>query len=313
MVPSLMNNMASTLHYIFLLFLLPISGYGQRTAVLFGASGAVGSEVLKALLNGGHSNSFTDLIVIGRKPSSKVEAILSGNRDDPVNVTMLNLPDMKNDLQSYDKIEKADACFIAVGLGDINSATLDHWLSVEIDLMGSIASFCNKLQVHTISLLSAVDVEYEGVEPFSEDEIQANSHGPLGWIKAVSIYYRVKGLQERAVIENAKNIPHVRLFRPSTLRTPNYRYGLVDRIIFPLHDLFDPYIPTMYHSVDVSLLGMAFVMDAEEVLQQSIEEQQYENDASQTSVVGLTYADYLRVAGDAFEKLLHGNKGSEEL
>ena len=306
--------MNASLHYILLLLLLPISGYAQRTAVLFGASGTVGSEVLKAVVGG---SSFTELIVIGRKASPKVDDILAISDVGNLNVTQLNLPDMHNQLQSYDKIEKADACFIAVGMGDINSVTLKEWHSVEIDLIGSIASFCNKIQVHTIALLSAVDVEYEGVtasrvtsgvKPFTEDEIQANSQKPLGWIKGISFYYRMKGLEERVVIENAKDVPHIRLFRPSSLRTPFYRYGLVDRILFPLHDLLDPYIPTVYHSVDVRLLGMAFVADAEEVLHHSVDKQQNGN----VAVAGLTYADYLRVAGDAFEKL-YGRGASEEL
>lgn len=158
-----------------------------------------------------------------------------------------------------------------------------------------------------ISLLSAIDVDYKTAEPFSHEEIHADNQTPLGWMMCLSLYYRVKGLEEKAVITSSKSIPHVRLFQPSTIVTQEIRYGWIDWVLFRIHKIVDPYIPTTYHSVDVRLLGMAMVADAIDVLQSSI----IEHDIAGTHVAKLTYADFLRVAGDAFNEQHQQN--SDEL
>mmetsp|Transcript_23248 Transcript_23248/g.39745 ORF Transcript_23248/g.39745 Transcript_23248/m.39745 type:complete len:291 (-) Transcript_23248:179-1051(-) len=277
-------------------FLILIIATNAQTAVLFGASGAVGCEVLKSLLV---SSYFEEVILIGRKSYPKVDAIISENKERLSNVTVVTHSDL-NGLDSYDGIERADACFIALGVGDVNKVTFQYWHSVEVDLIGTITRFCDKIQARSITLLSSIDADYESAKPFPVEEINADGQKPLGWVGSISIYHRVKGLEEKAVVENSKNIKHVRLFRPSTFVTQDYRYGLVDRIIFALHFFLDPIIPEIYHSVDVKLLGLAMVEDASAVLQSS-------SDGSNTFVANLTYKDYIRVAGEAFKEQQKAN------
>jgi len=276
------------------LLLILLAFTRAQTAVLFGGSGAVGSEVLKSLLN---NSNFQEVILIGRKSYPKVDEILATKKaDSKPNFTALTLPDLK-DLDSFDKIDKADACFIAVGIGDVNIVTFEYWHSIEVDLIGTIAKFCDKVHVRSLTLLSAIDVEYESAEPYSEEEIHTENQKPMGWAKSISRYYRMKGLEEKAAIMNAKNVPHIRLFQPSTIVTEEYRYGWVDRTIFAFHAVFDPYVPTQYHSVDVRLLGMAMVADAKKILHSSVGQ-----DASESILAKVTYADYINIAGEAFEE-----------
>lgn len=286
--------MNSTINSAVALLLLFVASAGAQTAVLFGASGAVGSEVLKSLLVG---SFFHEVILIGRKSYPKVDEILSTKKAGaPPNFTTVTLSDL-TDLDSYDGIASADACFIAVGIGNINAVTLEYLLSIEVDLIGTIARFCDKIGLRTLSLLSEVDADYDTAIPFSEAEIDADDGRSMGWAKGIYLYHRVKGLEEKSAIANAGSVPHIRLFRPSSIVTKESRYGWVDRFVFFFHYYLDPYLPANYHSVDVRLLGMAMVADAEQVLSSSVEEY-----ASETHVAKVMYADYVSVAGEAFEK-----------
>mmetsp|Transcript_16490 Transcript_16490/g.39478 ORF Transcript_16490/g.39478 Transcript_16490/m.39478 type:complete len:299 (+) Transcript_16490:44-940(+) len=282
--------------YVVVVFLLGAISTSAQTAVLFGASGTVGSEVLQSLLN---DSSFQDVILIVRKSSPKVDEILSNKKNDAPNVTTVILADLNADLDSYNALTSADACFVATGVGDINKATLQYLHSVEVDMIGSITRFCDKLRASTLTLLSAVDVDYESAVSFSEEEIHAEYQKPLGWMKGIGIYYQMMGLKEKAVVTAAKNMS-VRIFQPSSILTKEYRYGAVDRIIFAMHSLLDPYIPTKYHSVDVTLLGMAMVLDAERMLQQSTLGD--DDFPERKRVTKLTYANFLRYAGEAFKE-----------
>lgn len=266
-----------------ILCLLPIAK--AHTAVLFGASGHVGSEVYKALLD---DPFWQELIVIGRTFPEKLEMLPTKKK-----ITKLSLPslagiDQKEELQDL----KADACFIAIGVPNPQDSSLEYWHSVEIDIVAAISRFCDQLHVSSVSLLSAVDAE-EQPTSISQEEFQENTQ--LGWISMIKIYMRMKGLEELAAMKNAPNTNYIRLFQPNTILTPEYRYGWVDRCLFLMHKVLDPLLPTKYHSVHVKLLGMAMVQDAVSLLQTS--------DADDIErIARLTYGDYVRIAGEEFRK-----------
>ena len=291
--------LTSQITLLFLLFL--ISYASAQTAVVFGGSGAVGSEVLKSVLS---DDFFEKVIVVGRHSSSKkINDIVSSTRSEE-KVTNINL-DRVEDISTYAGIERADACLIALGVSSPHHNNLQQWLSVEVDLIGTIAEFCNKIQVRSISLLSAVDVENESAVPFTKEEIASYGEGSLGWIKMIMLYMRVKGLEEKAVIESASDVQCIRLFQPNTIVTDQSRYGWFDAILFRLHGLLDPLLPAQYHSVHVRLLGAAMVADAKRKLQDK------EGDDAQQDIAKLTYEDYVSVAGKAFQDSLAAKR--EEL
>eukprot|EP00573_Skeletonema_grethae_P002067 CAMPEP_0201686430 /NCGR_PEP_ID=MMETSP0578-20130828/878_1 /ASSEMBLY_ACC=CAM_ASM_000663 /TAXON_ID=267565 /ORGANISM="Skeletonema grethea, Strain CCMP 1804" /LENGTH=295 /DNA_ID=CAMNT_0048170487 /DNA_START=62 /DNA_END=949 /DNA_ORIENTATION=+ len=294
--------LTSQITLLFLLFL--ISYASAQTAVVFGGSGAVGSEVLKSVLS---DDFFTKVIVVGRPSSSKkINDIVSSTASEE-KVTNINLDRVEDILFASTSagIERADACLIALGVSSPHHSNLQQWLSIEIDLIGTIAEFCNKIKVRSITLLSAVDVENESAVPFTKEEIASYGEGSLGWIKMIMLYMRVKGLEEKAVIENASDVQYIRLFQPNTILTDQTRYGWFDAILFRLHGLLDPLLPAQYHSVHVRLLGAAMVADAKRKLQDK------EGDDTQQDIAKLTYEDYVSVAGKAFQDSLESKR--EEL
>lgn len=146
-----------------------------------------------------------------------------------------------------------------MGSGNPQDMNLRDWHSVEVDLIASITRLCDKIQVKTVALLSAVDTEDEPI-PYTEEELNTADANPLGWMKMVSTYTRMMGLKELAVINESKNIPFVRIFRPSNIITKEIRYGWLDWTLFKFHKVADPIIPTKYHSVKVELLGIKFIV-----------------------------------------------------
>ena len=290
-----------TSQIIMLLFFIVITirYVDAQTAVLFGGSGAVGSEILKSLLSDG---SFEDLIVVGRQSSFKKidEIILSSATSDnegKIKVTRISLARVE-DIPTNTNIERADACIIALGASAPHLDNLQQWHSVEIDLIRTIAEFCNKIQVQYISLLSAVDVEHESVVPFTQEDIASYGEGALGWIKMIQLYNRMKGVEERAVIESASDVPYIRLFQPNTIVTEKPRYGWFDTTLFALHKVVDPLIPARYHSVDVCLLGAAMAADAT----RNLKEEEEEEDLGLQVSAKLTYEDFVSITGKAFEE-----------
>lgn len=244
-----------------------------HTAVLFGASGAVGSEVLHALLR---QPFWEKVILVGRRwPTfdNKTGTIL----------TQIELPDL-NEVDRNERLRQtqADACIIALGVGSPHHSSLHYWHSVEVEMTAKIASLCKEMQVQYISLLSAVDSDSEP-NPYSAEDLK-NSDGPIGWWGMLTQYSRMKGLAEHAVA--SAGIAAVRLIKPSNIVTETTRYGWFDWTVFKITPLLDRLLPEYYHSVPVKLLGTAMAGDAEEVLSK---------DDDVLGVSKLTYADYIRI------------------
>lgn len=261
-----------------------------KNVVVFGGSGAVGSEVVKAVL--GEEDFFDEVFLVGRQTSfEKIDKLISSTDEVKATVTRINLARVE-DITTDASIARADACIIALGAGAPHLDNLRKWLSVEVDLIRNIAEFCNKVQAKSISLLSAVDVENESAVSFTSDEIASYGEGALGWINMILLYNRVKGLEEKSVLEGAENVRYIRLFQPNTIVTEQPRYGWFDATLFRLHKILDPYLPERYHSVDVELLGKAMVADTKRKLME------HEDIASLQDVATLTYRDYVTVVGD---------------
>lgn len=267
-----------------------------NTAILFGANGTVGSEVLRAIVE----NPFWDkLILVGRRFPAKVTDLLPDDstlgKQQP-KVVQIQLSDLSNVDENQELLEmKADACFIAVGSASPQEMALKDWHSVEVELIASMTRLCNKIQVQTVTLLSAIDVQEEA-SPFTEDELNADGT-PLGWFKMISKYGRMMGLKELAVKNESKDIPFVRIYRPNTIVTKEFRYGWVDWTIFKLHKVLDPIIPTQYHSVEVDLLAAAMASDAAIILSTN-----REGDGITPGEATLTYGDFVGIVAKYTEE-----------
>lgn len=324
-----------------------------KTALVFGSNGAVGSEVLHSLLSPlphsiqnkeNDSDEQTDnkelyyywdeIILIGRKFSSQEDMEDDNQNDNIMNkkpkVTKIQMPslvDIDNTILNSDdntngqegllkQLQKADACFINVGLSHPHKASLSYWHSTDVEMIKSMAKLCKHLNVKYISLLSSIDADEDPI-PFSNEELpekdQAGSKQEIddksiGLWKTLRVYTRIKGLAEKSIIDtmstpSSSSCPvHVSLFQPSNIVTKTYRYGLVDRIVFACHKLLDLLIPTKYHSVPVQLLGLAMVRDAERVLKISDDHNDSVMANGEARITRSSYGDFVRIAGDEYNK-----------
>lgn len=274
------------------LFLLVyiITVVNGETAILFGATGTVGNEVLRAILA---TSAWDKIIVVSRRFPPKVTDLF--NQDGKgKNIIQIQAPDL-SDIDTHNELQKmkADSCFIAVGAASPYDMSLKSWLTIEVDMIASMARLCNNMKVQSISLLSAADTPDDAVA-YSAEEIHEYGDSSIGWIGMLIQYGRVMGLKESVVIRYSSDIPNVRIFQPSTIITKEIRYGWVDWILFRLHKILDPIIPEYYHSIRVESLGMAIVTDAIEMMHTN-EDDDEEKDS--VSVLRLSYGDYVKILG----------------
>jgi len=272
-----------------------------QTALLFGANGVVGSEVLNAIVG---DTFWEAVILVGRRFPAKVTDSIASIKNDSKNTGAANKPEIikiqLSDLSHVDKNEellemKADACFIIVGLSAPHQTNINYWNSVEVEMVASMARLCNNIKVQYVALLSAGGGVEEDPTPFSKEELDVDTTVALGWWGMLVKYARIMGLKEKAVTTESKNIPYVRIFQPSTITTEELRYGWVDWTLFRLHKMLDPIIPMQYHSVKVGLLGAVIAGDAVRVLSADHATNRSESSALKTGEARLTYADYLRI------------------
>ena len=288
-----------------------IASVRANTAVLFGATGAVGNEVLRAIIDANDEDNdngdpfFTKLVVVGRRAfPPKVEDLLPASPTDLPEVVRIEIPNLEHADQQEELVERitgdgaAVACFHAIGSGHPYKYDFHSFHSIEVTMGGSIARLCGKMGSTSVTVLSAIDSE-PNPEPYSAEEV-APTGVPLGWWRLVVEMIRVMGLKEQAVISNARaaattSLPHVRIFQPSNIITEEIRYGWLDWTLFKIHAVIDPVIPTKYHSVTTELLAKAMVKDAMNVLT---------GKASDGAVVDkdgatrFTYGDFLRITGE---------------
>jgi len=300
---------------IFLIALLSLSRIGAteaKTAVLFGATGAVGNEVLRAIL--ANNQIFTTLILVGRRPfSPKVNDLLSSSSDDhPLEVikvediTDLGIVDQHDELAAME----VDACFIAVGNAFPQQSDLYDWHFVDVTMAEAMTRLCVQMQTTVITLFTAIDSDQPDPEPYSEEEL-TKTGTPMGWWPVLAGTMRMMGWKEKAVATAAVKKataavkippPSIRIFQPSNIITKEMRYGWLDWTVFNFHAIFDPWLPTRYHSVTTELLATAMVTDSVHILSGKTPS------ASTTTVCGdvgvdgatrFTYKDFVRiVAGE---------------
>ena len=260
---------------------------------------------------------------------------------------------------------KIDACIIAVGVSEpMKMLSLQQWYSIEVDMVGSIARYCVNVGGATyINVLSTVDAELQPL-PFGFEEIQEGHEEeevsqqeqkqkpkPIGWITMLKYYFRIKGLEEQAVIEAAttatataahaadeskksKNKIHISLFQPNSIITKELRYGYVDWCIFWIHWILDPILPLPYHSIQVEILGQAMALDAAIQInnnnkkknvagkeeEETTTKEEEEEDINNVKVVRYTYNDFMNIinnnnddaAATASDDNVDDQQGTEE-
>jgi uncharacterized protein YbjT (DUF2867 family) len=149
-----------------------------KTALLFGASGLVGSHLLNQLIK---DTNYSKIKLFVR---SVTEII-----DPKVEIIKTDF----NNLQNYKEDVKGDDCFFCIGTTKKNSSDKDEYRRVELDIPKEIAKIAKLNLVNSFIFVSAVYAN-------------PNSSGD---------YVRFKGLVEEEL--KRLNFPKLALMRPSFL------------------------------------------------------------------------------------------------
>lgn len=204
-------------------------------AVLLGATGAVGRNVLAEALR---SPAFASVTTLGRRPVDGAEAVDAAGAGKKLTQHVVDLADPA----SYrDRIAGHTTAICTLGVGEPSKSTPAEVWKVEIDYVMGFASVCKEAGVRHFSLMTSA-----GANPRSR-----------------FAYVRLKGTQEERV--KALGFERTSLFRPSMLLTAENRYGPSQAILLALwprlHPLFAGPL-RRYRGIRVEDLGTAMARNA---------------------------------------------------
>jgi len=202
----------------------------QRQALIFGATGAVGHELLQLCLEG---DRYSRVTVIARRSASlaheKLQWIEAGF-------------DVLDGLEPVSGMTDGDA-FCCLGTTMKAAGSEANFRRVDYDFVLNAARFAKKSGARQFSMVSALG---------------ANS-------KSNGIYNRTKGEVEAAVI--AENFPSLRIFRPSLLKGKRDEFRLAEEVGNWVSFLMTPLFALglrKYEPVEISKLARALYVSADD-------------------------------------------------
>lgn len=201
------------------------------SAVVIGATGAVGSALVAQLLA---SRWSTQVTTLGRRSVTTFDE-LPGHEKLRQHVVDLN------DLEraTRERASGHELAFCTMGIGQPRKTTKEEFWRVDVEYAGAFARGAAAAGVRHITLLSSV----------------GSNARSRNW------YLRVKGAAEQVVID--ADIERTSIFRPSLLVTREIRYGLQDRISQAVVPLLAPFMPSRFHPIRVEDLARAMRINAE--------------------------------------------------
>lgn len=202
----------------------------QTQAIIFGATGAVGQELLKLCLEG---DRYSRVTVIARRSASL--------EHDKLNWVETGF-DALDSLEPVSGVLDGDAyCCLGTTLKAAGSEA--NFRRVDFDFVLNAARFAKNCGVRQFSLVSAI-----GANP-----------------KSKGLYSRTKGEVEAAVI--AESFPSLRIYRPSLLKGKRAEFRLKEEVGNWASLLLTPLFflgLRKYQPVEISKLARALYLSADE-------------------------------------------------
>lgn len=165
----------------------------NKQAVIFGATGAVGRQLLDLCLKG---DKYQKVIVVARRPATLAHAKL---------VWVESEFDLLNSLAPISGLAHGDA-YCCLGTTIKAAGSKEKFRQVDYDFVINAARFAKKCDVMNFSLISAVGAD----------------------AKSNNFYSQTKGEVETALI--AENLTSLRIFRPSLLKGKRAEFRLKEEI-----------------------------------------------------------------------------------
>lgn len=200
-------------------------------AVIVGATGAVGSAIVRALLE---SELCEQILAIVRRPVTAFDALANRRK---LEVAIVDFAGLERETAA--RAAGFEVGFCAVGIGQPRKVSAEEFWRVDVEYAGAFARGAVAAGARHLSLLSSV-----GGDPASRNR-----------------YIRTKGKAEEAFI--AASAPRTSIFRPSLLVTDQIRYGFQDRVTQAVFPLVAPLLPRRYHQIHVDALGRAMQLNTE--------------------------------------------------
>ncbi|MDE3152948.1 MAG: NAD(P)H-binding protein [Gemmatimonadota bacterium] len=200
-------------------------------ALVVGATGAVGSSLVRELLASPRCDRVTALV-------RRATTMFSGAPGwEKLQLEVVDFGDLERATARAGAGD--DSAFCTMGVGQPRKVPFDEFHRVDVEYAGAFARGARAAGARQITLLSSVGADLE----------------------SRNRYLRVKGEAEATVI--AAGIERVSLFRPSLLVTAQIRYGLQDRLSQLFVPMFAPLLPARFHQIRVEDLARAMRIDAE--------------------------------------------------
>jgi len=205
-----------------------------KTALLFGASGLVGSHLLNQLIK---DTNYSKIKLFVR---SVTEII-----DPKVEIIKIDF----NNLQNHKEDVKGDDCFFCIGTTKKNSSDKDEYRRVELDIPKEIAKIAKLNLVNSFIFVSAIYAN-------------PNSSGD---------YVRFKGLVEEEL--KRLNFPKLALMRPSFLMGDRKEKRVGEKIGIFVFKLLSPLLLgplKKMRPINAETVAKAMIRAANENLQKNI-------------------------------------------
>ena len=199
------------------------------TAIVIGATGAVGSSLVRELLQSPRCSAVTIVTrrgvdLFGASPKLR-ECVLAMER---------------LDADVADLARGCDAAFCTMGIGQPSKATKEEFWRVDVEYASAFGRACRAAGVPHFSLLTSAD---------------ANANARIH-------YLRVKGAIEDRIL--ALQFARTSLFRPSLLVTKETRYGIKDVVMQNAFPKISWMLPSRWREISVEDLGRAMRLNAEQ-------------------------------------------------
>lgn len=195
------------------------------SVIALGATGAVGSEALKALLK---LSNLEKVTLLGRR---KVEGI--------TNPSVRQIIVDVNDAVDFEKsVAHHKVAICTLGIGQPSKVSKEQFEAIDKTAVLNFARACKSAGVEHFQLLASV-----GIDP-----------------KSNTFYLRIKG----ELVEELKKLEFKRLsiFKPSMILTPTNRYDWKQGLTLKIWPILNPLLLgglKQFRGVKVATLGRAFV------------------------------------------------------
>jgi uncharacterized protein YbjT (DUF2867 family) len=194
----------------------------KLSVVMLGASGAVGTQALNALLS--KSDSLERLTLLGRNPIDGIHA-------DFVHQHKIDIFDP----HTYANVLKGhDTAICTLGVGQPSKISREEFVKTDKTAVLDFAKACKAAGVSHFELLASVGIDAQ----------------------SSTLYLRTKGELVEALI--ALNFDRLSIFQPSMILTPTNRYGFGQAVMLAVWPFLNPLLMggwRKYRGIPVEVLG----------------------------------------------------------